>query len=100
MRKIIVALPILLVCGGIARAQTEAPAQPAAKGGMMKEIRPACRADIKSLCSDVQPGGGRIAKCIRSHESDLSQPCRDAVTKFRQSRFSNGGGGDAPATAH
>ena len=100
MRKIIVALPILLISVGIARAQSEAPAQPAAKGGMMKEVRPVCRTDIKSLCSDVQPGGGRIAKCIRSHESDLSQPCRDAVTKFRRSRLSDGAGGDAPATAH
>ena len=101
MRKILLALSAVVLTCGAAEAQSDAPAVSAVKGGMMKAVRSSCRTDIKSLCSDVQPGGGRIAICIRSHESELSQPCRDAVAKFRQSRLSGEPGpAPAPAVAH
>jgi hypothetical protein len=37
----------------------------------------ACRDDIKKLCGDVQPGGGRIADCMKDHASDLSPGCKE-----------------------
>lgn len=35
-----------------------------------------CRADAKKLCANVQPGGGRIAACLRENESKLSPGCQ------------------------
>jgi hypothetical protein len=39
----------------------------------------ACRADAQALCAGVAPGGGRIAACLRSHESKLSPACKDQL---------------------
>ena len=37
--------------------------------------------DIKTLCQGVQPGGGRIRDCIKSHFGELSTTCQDVVMK-------------------
>lgn len=39
----------------------------------------ACRSDAQALCAKVQPGGGRIVACLKSHESQLSEACRAAL---------------------
>ncbi len=44
-----------------------------------KELVEACKGDIEKQCKDVQPGGGRIAKCLNQHEPDLTPKCRDKV---------------------
>ena len=44
-----------------------------------KEKPGACRADVEKLCKGVQPGGGRIAMCMKQHESELSPGCREAI---------------------
>jgi len=36
----------------------------------------ACRADIKTHCRDVQPGGGRAIACLQAHEAELTPDCR------------------------
>ena len=45
----------------------------------MQEIRAACDEDAKKFCAGVQPGQGRIANCLRSHQTDLSQDCTAAI---------------------
>jgi hypothetical protein len=45
----------------------------------MKELRSVCAADYKKLCPDVRMGGGRIVRCLKEHEADLSAPCRQTV---------------------
>lgn len=40
---------------------------------------PICAEDIRKLCADVPPGGGRIQACLEKHESDLSKDCRARV---------------------
>jgi hypothetical protein len=43
----------------------------------------ACAADIKSLCSDVKPGDGRIRDCVKAHFADLSASCKSVLSKAR-----------------
>jgi len=41
-----------------------------------------CRGDAQKLCPDVQPGGGRIAACLRENESKLSSGCQAQLGKI------------------
>ncbi|HTQ73417.1 MAG TPA: cysteine rich repeat-containing protein [Burkholderiales bacterium] len=43
-----------------------------------------CAEDAKKFCAGMQPGGGRIARCMKQHESDLSPACQDAIKKAEQ----------------
>ena len=38
-----------------------------------------CKMELKQLCSDVQPGEGRLKRCYRERESQLSLPCQQQV---------------------
>jgi hypothetical protein len=42
----------------------------------LEEARQACAEDIQKFCKDIQPGGGRIAKCLKEHACDLSPACK------------------------
>jgi hypothetical protein len=46
----------------------------------MKELKKSCGADYKKLCPDVRMGGGRIVRCLKEHEAELSAPCRQVVS--------------------
>jgi hypothetical protein len=35
-----------------------------------------CRQDIEKFCSDVSPGGGRVAACLHKHYAELSPECK------------------------
>jgi hypothetical protein len=61
-----------------------AAAQPARPSGA---VRAACASDIRTVCSGVQPGGGRIRQCMREKRDQLSQGCKGALIAARnQSR--------------
>ena len=36
----------------------------------------ACVRDIKALCANIQPGGGRIRDCMKEHRAALSASCK------------------------
>jgi hypothetical protein len=38
--------------------------------------QPFCAEDVRKLCPEVPPGGGRIQGCLREHEAELSKECR------------------------
>jgi len=35
-----------------------------------------CKADVEKFCKDVEPGEGRIVKCLQAHRQDLSGACK------------------------
>ncbi len=43
--------------------------------------RQACEADVQKLCSSVPVGQGNIIQCLRQHEADVSQPCKDQLAQ-------------------
>src|SRR5437879_13664042 len=43
-----------------------------------------CAADAKKFCGNVEPGGGRIAKCMKSHEAELSPACQSEMKRAAQ----------------
>ena len=45
------------------------------------ELTGACLSDAKALCAGVQPGGGKIRACLKTHLKDLSEGCQTVVLK-------------------
>jgi len=50
-------------------------------GTAAREVHEACRNDVEKLCQGIQPGGGRILACLRSHEAELSPPCKAVLAR-------------------
>jgi Cysteine rich repeat len=43
-----------------------------------------CADDVQKFCKDVQPGAGRIAKCLKEHEADLSRACKRQMEEVKK----------------
>ena len=74
IRSALVATAFALLAAGIASGA-------AAQG---KKGEGPCAADAKKFCGDVQPGGGRIAGCMKSHEAELSPACQKAMQRTEE----------------
>ena len=48
-----------------------------------ESIQTACAQDEQKLCPDVDLGGGKMAKCLRDHEKQLSPTCSRALAEPR-----------------
>ena len=44
----------------------------------------ACKSDAESLCAGIEPGGGRVARCLHEKEAQLSTGCREAMQHTRR----------------
>ncbi|MBS7546131.1 cysteine rich repeat-containing protein [Ancylobacter oerskovii] len=69
MRMILIALA-LAATAGTALAQ---------EGDLAKY----CKSDIERLCTGVQPGGGRLLKCLKAHGKEMSVGCAQALQKMK-----------------
>ena len=77
----------LLAGLGLATALMTAAAAPAAaQAAMGKQVREACQADYKALCDGIQPGGGRILKCLEEHKEQVSKECISALEQAKAAR--------------
>jgi len=47
--------------------------------GIIKDCEQACAGDIAQFCKDIQPGGGRIIKCLRERDKELSFSCKEKL---------------------
>lgn len=43
----------------------------------IEDLRGHCAGDIENFCKGIKPGGGRVAKCLREHNKELSEQCRE-----------------------
>lgn len=63
---------LALAAAGLVLAACVWPAARAAEPG-------ACRSDLQSLCSGVQPGGGRLLACLKANQARLAPDCQAAL---------------------
>lgn len=52
-------------------------------------IRKACSADFQSNCPGIQPGGGRLAACLKEKRASFSETCLAALQQARAQRRAN-----------
>jgi hypothetical protein len=51
---------------------------------MVRQAKDACEPDIENFCEKVEPGEGRIVRCLKEHESKLSQDCVAKIHETKQ----------------
>lgn len=50
----------------------------------MEEVAEACRHDASQLCEGVQPGKGRLARCLASKKEQLSPGCSAEIGQMEE----------------
>jgi len=49
-----------------------------------REFVEACKADARKLCNRVNPGEGRVVRCLADKKDQLSPACRDKLSQARK----------------
>ncbi len=52
----------------------------------MAAIRTYCKSDVERLCPGLEPGGGRIKACLKTHENEISVGCAKALQKLKKTQ--------------
>ncbi len=50
----------------------------------LKGVQKACEDDIMTYCEGVQPGGGRIAQCLKANAAKLSPQCKSSLAQAKR----------------
>ena len=74
-RKYYWTLWLVVACVGISFARPDSYAQ---------GQRGPCADDIAKFCKDIKPGGGRLVKCIKEHEKELSPVCTASMEEAKK----------------
>jgi len=72
MKKTFLVTTLFILVSGFAYAQA-----PADKEGP-------CKANREQYCGDVKPGKGRIIKCLKAHENDLTPACKEKLAEMKK----------------
>ncbi len=64
--------------GAVARAEPPPAGAPGEATIVPHAVDP-CVEDVKRVCPDVKPGGGRVMACLRSRADALGEACREKV---------------------
>jgi len=73
-------LPALPFATWSVSAQTQVAKDAVAKAeAAIAKVKAACAPDVKSFCSNVTPGEGRLLLCMMAHEDKISDACFDAM---------------------
>lgn len=48
------------------------------------EMRQNCKDDVDKFCKDINPGGGRIINCLKTHEAELNPACKADMIRLRK----------------
>ena len=73
MKKYLIAAALILSASALACSTVLA--------AELRGVAKACVSDVKTQCAGVNPGGGRIRECIKTHVKDLSEPCQTFLLK-------------------
>jgi hypothetical protein len=69
----------LLSAGFIASCLLVSPS----KSQEMEDLRTYCMSDIERLCKGIEPGGGRIIRCLKANKKEMSVGCAQALQKLK-----------------
>jgi hypothetical protein len=50
-----------------------------------------CAEDAAKFCKDIKPGEGRVKACLKEHEAELSQACRDRKAQKKEKQQARAG---------
>jgi hypothetical protein len=50
---------------------------------ILAEVHQACEEDIHFLCAGIQPGGGRIAACLKQSAAEVSPGCKARLAEAK-----------------
>lgn len=85
MIKRLTAFTAAAFCGAfvVASAAQAQSLPPEANNPAVKVAAAACAGDIQKYCPAVQPGSGRIIRCLAANKDGVSQTCRDSIFKAK-----------------
>jgi Cysteine rich repeat len=72
----------LLSAGFIASCLLESPI----KAQEMEELRTYCTSDAERFCKGIQPGGGRIIRCLIANQREVSAGCAQVLQNLKAKR--------------
>ena len=60
-----------------------AAAPPAASAVASVKPDSPCKQDVEAFCANVQPGAGRIYRCLHEHQDEISNTCKARLADVR-----------------
>ncbi|MNK22801.1 Cysteine rich repeat protein [compost metagenome] len=51
----------------------------------MMEVKAACHDDFEKFCAETKAGKGRVMKCMKAHENELSATCKAEIEEKKSS---------------